>query len=81
MLLIVSDNSVTVHADPIEPPEGYPKLSLSVKAVTPTLAATDGVTLYYTIGIHNTGAYTATGVTLTDDIPEHTCPGRKAHPF
>jgi len=61
-----------VHADPIEPPEGYPKLALSVKTVTPTLAETGGVTLYYAIEIHNTGAYTAENVTLTDHIDEHT---------
>jgi hypothetical protein len=36
---------LAVRADPIDPPEGYPKLSLSVKTVTPTLAATGGVTL------------------------------------
>ncbi|HDQ73408.1 MAG TPA: DUF11 domain-containing protein [Chloroflexi bacterium] len=61
-----------VHADPIEPPEGYPKLALSVKTVTPTLAETGGVTLYYAIEIRNTGAYTAENVTLTDHIDEHT---------
>jgi uncharacterized repeat protein (TIGR01451 family) len=72
LLLAVSRGPATVHADPIEPPEGYPKLSLSVKTVTPTLAATGGVTLHYEIQIRNTGAYTATGVTLTDDIPEDT---------
>ena len=60
------------YADPFGPPEGYPKLSLSVKAVEPTLALTDGVTLTYTIEMRNTGAYTATGTTLTDVIPEGT---------
>ena len=60
VLLAVSINPLAVHADPIEPPEGYPKLSLSVKTVTPTLAATGGVTLHYAIEICNTGAYTAT---------------------
>jgi uncharacterized repeat protein (TIGR01451 family) len=72
LLLFVSRGPATVHADPIEPPEGYPKLNLSVKTVTPTLAATGGVTLTYEIQIRNTGAYTATGVTLSDDIPEDT---------
>jgi uncharacterized repeat protein (TIGR01451 family) len=72
LLLFVSRGPATVRADPIEPPEGYPKLSLSVKTVTPTLAATGGVTLYYKIQIRNTGAYTATDLTLTDDIPEDT---------
>jgi uncharacterized repeat protein (TIGR01451 family) len=61
-----------VYADPIEPPEGYPKLSLSVKTVAPTLASPGGVTLTYTIEVSNTGAYTATGTTLTDVIPEGT---------
>jgi uncharacterized repeat protein (TIGR01451 family) len=56
-------------AAPIPPPEGYPKLSLSTKAVTPTLAGTGGATLYYTIEIRNTGATTATDVTLVDTLP------------
>jgi uncharacterized repeat protein (TIGR01451 family) len=56
-------------ADPIDPPEGYPKLSLSMKHVTPTLAATGGTTLTYAIEIVNTGAYTAAGASLTDVIP------------
>jgi uncharacterized repeat protein (TIGR01451 family) len=72
VLFVLSSNPLPAYADPIDPPEGYPKLSLSAKTVTPTLASTGGVTLYYTIEIVNTGAYTATGVSLTDDIPEHT---------
>jgi uncharacterized repeat protein (TIGR01451 family) len=56
----------------ITPPEGYPKLDQSVKTVTPTLASPGGVTLYYGIEIRNTGAWTATNATLTDDIPEGT---------
>ena len=62
----------TAHADPIEPPDGYAKLSLSLKTVTPTLAAGGGETLYYEIEIRNTGAYTATGVALSDPIPANT---------
>ena len=58
VLLTVRSNSLEVHADPIEPPEGYPKLDLSVKTVTPTLSHTGDVTLYYAIEIRNTGAYT-----------------------
>ncbi len=69
VLIVVSTAPRPAHAGPIEPPEGYPKLSMSVKAVTPTLATTEGVTLYYTIEIRNTGAYTATGATLTDALP------------
>lgn len=62
----------TAHADPIDPPEGYPKLSLSVKTVTPTLAAVGNETLYYTIEIRNTGAYNANGALLSDPIPANT---------
>jgi uncharacterized repeat protein (TIGR01451 family) len=73
VLLWAASGSLPVaHADPIEPPEGYPKLNLSVKTVTPTLAHTGGVTLYYTIEIINTGAYTATGTVLSDTIPADT---------
>jgi uncharacterized repeat protein (TIGR01451 family) len=61
-------------AGPIPPPEGYPKLSLSTKVVTPTLAApgATGAVLTYSIDIVNTGAYPATDVTLVDAIPNHT---------
>lgn len=72
VLAAVGSNPVAVHADPIDPPEGYPKLSLSVKTVTPTLATTGGMTLHYTLEIRNTGAYTAAGVMLADDIPVST---------
>ncbi len=57
---------------PIPPPEGFPKLSLSAKVVTPTLANTDGAILTYNLEILNTGAYTASDVTLWDAIPENT---------
>jgi uncharacterized repeat protein (TIGR01451 family) len=59
-------------ADPIEPPEGAPKLSLSLKTVTPTLVTTAGETLFYEIVILNTGAYTAVNATLSDPIPANT---------
>ena len=72
LLLTVSGNSLEVYADPIDPPEGYPKLSLSFKTVAPTLTYPGGVTLYYTIEIRNTGAYTAANAMLTDVIPEDT---------
>jgi uncharacterized repeat protein (TIGR01451 family) len=68
----VLGHSPVVYADPIPPPEGYPKLSLSVKTVTPTLAHTGGVTLCYAVEIRNTGAYTATGTVLSDTFPAHT---------
>ena len=47
VLFALQTNSAVVNADPINPPAGYPKLSLSVKTVTPTLAHAGGVTLYY----------------------------------
>ena len=72
-LVIVLSNMartpIPVMADPIAPPEGYPKLSLSIKSVTPTLATTGGTTLDYAIEIVNTGAFTAVGASLTDVIP------------
>lgn len=67
------NSSETAHAlGPIPPPDGYPKLSLSTKVVTPTLANTDGAILTYNLEILNTGAYTASDVTLWDAIPENT---------
>jgi uncharacterized repeat protein (TIGR01451 family) len=72
VLLFASRTSQRVHAAPIEPPEGHPKLSASVKTVTPTLALPGGETLYYRIEIRNTGAYTAENVTLSDPLPAHT---------
>jgi uncharacterized repeat protein (TIGR01451 family) len=59
-------------AGPIPPPVGYPKLTLSTKVVTPTLAALGGEVLEYNIEILNTGAYTALDVTLVDTIPPST---------
>jgi uncharacterized repeat protein (TIGR01451 family) len=56
-------------AGAIPPPVGYPKLTLSTKVVTPTLAAPDGAKLQYNLEILNTGAYTASDVTLMDTIP------------
>jgi large repetitive protein len=54
---------------PIPPPDGYPKLTLSTKVVSPTLANTEGAVLTYNLEILNTGAYTAFDVTLLDAIP------------
>ncbi|MFN2108399.1 MAG: hypothetical protein ACK2UI_01935, partial [Anaerolineae bacterium] len=54
---------------PIPPPQGFPKLMLSMKSVTPTLAASGGMTLTYDIEIRNTGATTATNTALTDELP------------
>ena len=73
LLLFLASGSLPVaHADPIEPPEGYPKLSLSYKAVDPPLANTGGATLHYAIVLRNTGAYTAEHVIVSDAVPEHT---------
>ena len=70
--LAVAGRAPVARADPIVPPAGYPKLSLSTKTVTPVLAHTGNAPLCYTITIRNTGAYTATGALLTDPLPEGT---------
>jgi uncharacterized repeat protein (TIGR01451 family) len=59
-------------AGPIPPPVGYPKLTLSTKVVTPTVAASDEATLTYAVKILNTGAFSASDVTLVDTIPPST---------
>jgi len=69
LLLIQIDHDL-VHADAIMPPEGYPKLSASIKTASSSLVATGGAKLTYTVEIRNTGAYTATDTTLTDVLPE-----------
>ena len=66
---VSSVDARTAESAPIPPPEGYPKLSLSTKTVTPTLAEQDGAVLYYTIEIRNTGAATATNTTFVDTLP------------
>lgn len=68
-----------VRAAPIPPPQGYPKLSLSTKSVTPSLVHTGGSVLHYAIEILNTGAYTASGVTFSDAIPQNTRYNGDAH--
>ena len=72
LLVAVSGSLGSVHADPLPRPEGYPKLSTSIKVVTPTLASPGGATLEYEIEIRNTGAYTAVGTTLSDILPDNT---------
>ncbi len=67
-----SSELVFAAAGPIDPPVGYPKLTLSTKVVTPTLAAPGGAVLEYNLEILNTGAYTASDVTLMDTIPTST---------
>jgi uncharacterized repeat protein (TIGR01451 family) len=64
--------AATAQPAPIPPPDGFPKLSLSSKTVSPTLVTTAGEVLEYTIEILNTGAYTATDVSLVDAIPSNT---------
>jgi uncharacterized repeat protein (TIGR01451 family) len=69
MLVMMGNDPLPVRADPIAPPEGYPKLKLSTKTVSPTLTHTGQITLSYIIEIHNTGAYTASRTTLSDTLP------------
>jgi len=70
LILALNGDPTVVSADPIPPEEGgYPKFNTSIKTVTPTLTHSGGVTLYYTIELHNTGAFTAADTTLTDVIP------------
>jgi uncharacterized repeat protein (TIGR01451 family) len=69
---VLESKGVALASGYIPPPAGYPKLSLSTKVVTPTLAYTDGAVLQYNIEIINTGAYRAMDVTLTDKVPSHT---------
>ncbi len=71
--------AISVRAAPVPPPVGYPKLSMSTKVVSPTLAHTGGATLLYEIEILNTGAYTADGVTFADALPAHTTYNGDAH--
>lgn len=70
VLLFIAAQKTALHifAAPIPPPEGYPKLTQSIK-VAPTLANTGGAKLNYRIEIRNTGAWAAEGVTLADPIP------------
>jgi uncharacterized repeat protein (TIGR01451 family) len=72
VILAAHKTALNIYAAPIDPPEGYPKLTQSIKTVTPTLAPTGGATLHYLIEIRNTGAYAAEGVTLNDTIPAAT---------
>lgn len=58
------------HADPIDPPEGYPKFNTSIKTVSPTLAHTGEAELTYNVEIRNTGAYAGIDTTLTDVLPD-----------
>jgi uncharacterized repeat protein (TIGR01451 family) len=69
-----TSDKIVLANGPIPPPVGYPKLTISAKVVTPTLAAPDpnGVVLEYSIEILNTGAYSASDVTLEDAIPSNT---------
>ncbi len=69
-LLVIQIDHDLVHADPIMPPDGYPKLSASIKTASPSLVSTGGAKLTYTVEIRNTGAYTAADTTLTDVLPE-----------
>lgn len=70
MLLIDRPAATSVYAEPI--PGGTPKLTLSTKTVTPTIASVGGTALTYTIHLINTGAWTATAASLTDVLPDAT---------
>lgn len=72
IMISIMPKATPAYAEPIDPPEGYPKLTLSMKSVTPTLATADGVVLTYSIEIRNTGAYTAVDATMSDIIPDNT---------
>lgn len=72
LISLFRQTTQTVHADPVEPPEGYPKYLTSLKTVTPTLVGTGGANLTYRIEIRNTGAYTGENTTLSDPIPPNT---------
>jgi len=72
LLFFVRQTSYNVRAAPIPPPDGYPKLSLSTKSVTPDLVSTAGETLDFVVEILNTGANRADGVQFTDQLPAHT---------
>lgn len=72
MLILAGKISTAVRAAPILPPEGYPKLNLSRMTVAPDLVNTGGATLSYSIEVINTGAYTASGVTVADVLPPNT---------
>jgi uncharacterized repeat protein (TIGR01451 family) len=72
MIVFARSASQNVRAAPIDPPEGYPKLSTSTKQVTPTIVHTGGAVLTYRIDVRNTGAYTAENVIVTDVIPDNT---------
>jgi uncharacterized repeat protein (TIGR01451 family) len=67
-----SADKAAVALGPIPPPQGYPKLSLSSKVVSPRLANSDGAVLEYSLEILNTGAYPASDITLIDAIPDNT---------
>lgn len=70
LLWFTGGNWFIVSADPIPPPEGYPKFLTSLKQVTPTLASTGGTTLTYRLEIRNTGAFSAENTTVVDTLPE-----------
>ncbi len=69
VLLLVGSQpaALTVYAGPL--PGGTPKLSLSTKTVTPTVASTGGAVLTYTIRLVNTGAWTATSTSSARAAP------------
>jgi len=72
ILVLIGKFSSAAHAAPINPPAGYPKFNQSSMSVSPDLAPIGGATLFYTIEVINTGAYTASNVTVEDVLPANT---------
>jgi len=68
VLMIDRPTATWVYAEPL--PGGTPKLTLSTKTVTPTVASVGGDVLTYTVHLINTGAWTATATSLTDLLPD-----------
>ena len=73
VLAVILTGHVTpaiIRAEPL--PGGWPKLSLSTHAVTPTIAAPGDITLTYNIRLLNTGAWTTTAASVVDVLPTAT---------
>jgi len=72
VLMLVGKFSTPALAAPIDPPEGYPKLSQSKMTVSPELLPVGANLITFTIEVINTGAYTATNVQVVDPLPANT---------
>ena len=67
VFLASQSTQLVSRAEPL--PGGAPKLLLSTKTVTPSIAAPGAVTLTYNIRLVNTGAWTATAASVVDVLP------------